>query len=352
MKVSVHGKPLLDVLSGRKPGRRPIWFMRQAGRYLPEYRRLREQAGSFLDLCYQPRLAAEATLQPLRRYDLDAAIVFADILVVPHAMGLKLRFEEGEGPILETVSSKEDVRRLKPLNKTMEVSAVCETLGRVSAELKPEVALIGFCGGPWTVTSYMIEGGSSERKLSKAIALRGEEWFRHLIDRLVEESVEYLSEQVAAGADTVQIFDSWAGDLPDGSRQEFVEKPLAALVGGFRARHPDTPVIVFARGVGGGHTRVQQATDAQAVGIESELAIEWARDALPKNCAVQGNLDPELLLGSEDVARKAARKLAAAMPIDRHVFNLGHGIRPATQPEMLNAVIDAVRLHDAGEATG
>lgn len=349
MKVSVQGKPLLDVLSGRKPSRRPIWFMRQAGRYLPEYRKLREQAGSFLELCYQPRLAAEATLQPLRRYDLDAAIVFSDILVVPHAMGLELRFEEGEGPILETIRSKEDVRRLKPLGNTREVKAVYGTLGRVRAELKDETALIGFCGGPWTVASYMIEGGSSKRELSRAIALRGDEWFRHLIARLVEESSEYLSGQVAAGANVVQIFDSWAGDLPDGSRREFVEKPLAALVRSFRGRHPETPVIVFARGVGSGHTAVQQATGAQGISIESELAIEWARDALPTNCAVQGNLDPEVLLGPEDQARSAAQKLAAAMPMNRHVFNLGHGIRPATQPGMLNAVIDAVRLHDAGK---
>lgn len=326
--------------------------MRQAGRYLPEYRKLREEAGSFLELCYRPELAAEVTLQPLRRYDLDAAIIFADILVVPHAMGLALRFEEGEGPILETVRSTVEVKRLKPLSQSSQVGAVYETIARVSSQLHESVALIGFCGGPWTVASYMIEGGSSNREMSKAVAFRRDEWFRYLIDRLVDESVDYLAGQVEAGAEAVQIFDSWAGDLPENSRKEFVERPLEALVKGFRARHPDIPAIVFARGVGFGHVAIQKATGARGIGIESELAIEWARDALTRVCAVQGNLDPELLLGQEDAVRKAARTLAAAMPMDRHIFNLGHGIRPATQPEMLNAVIDAVRLHDAGQVAG
>jgi len=350
MKVSVHRKPLLDVLGGRAPKRRPIWFMRQAGRYLPEYRKLREQAGSFLKLCYHPDLAAEVTLQPLRRYDVDAAIVFADILVVPHAMGLDLRFEEGEGPILETVRNQEDATRLKAVGNSAQVNAVYETLGRVGSTLEDGIALIGFCGGPWTVASYMIEGGSSNRELSKGIAARGEAWLRYMIDKLIEESVDYLSGQVEAGAEAVQIFDSWAGELPEKNREDFVEKPLAALVSGFRKRHADTPVIVFARGVGHGHAAIERATGAQALGIESELSIEWARDGLKG--AVQGNLDPELLLGPEDVAREAAARLAAVMPMERHIFNLGHGIMPVTRPEMITAVIDAVRLHDACKASG
>ena len=350
MKVSVHGKPLLDVLSGRKPERRPIWFMRQAGRYLPEYRKLRQQAGSFLGLCYRPELAAEVTLQPLRRFDLDAAIVFADILVVPHGMGLELRFEDGEGPVLGTVRSQKDLRKLKPMGASNQANAVYETVSRVKAEITDTVSLIGFCGGPWTVASYMIEGWSSNRQLSKAMAARGEPWFRFLIDRLIEESVDYLSGQVEAGAEAVQIFDSWAGDLQDDNREDFVEKPLAALVAGFRRRCPNIPVIVFARGVGHGHAAIEQATGAQALGIESELQIEWARDGLKG--VVQGNLDPEILLGSEDVTRKAAEKIAAAMPIERHIFNLGHGIRPTTRPKMLSAVIDAVRLYDTNGMAG
>jgi uroporphyrinogen decarboxylase len=348
MKVSGKGKPLLDVLKARSPARRPIWFMRQAGRYLPEYRKLREQAGSFLALCYHPELATEVTLQPLRRYDLDAAIVFSDILVVPHAMGLGLRFEEGEGPVLDRVRDGQDVRALKALGCSDQVRAVYETVARVRSDIGAPVAVIGFCGGPWTVASYMIEGGSSDRQSSKAIALRGDAWFRHLIDKLVDQSVEYLSGQVEAGAEAVQIFDSWAGDLPESSREEFVEKSLAALVHGFRERHPEVPVIVFARGVGHSHKTIQQATGAQAIGVESELSIEWARDELASVCAVQGNLDPEVLLGPEEAARKVAAKLASAMPMDRHIFNLGHGIRPSTRPEMLGAVIDEVRQHDGG----
>ncbi len=352
MKVSGVGKPLLDVLAARKPVRRPVWFMRQAGRYLPEYRKVREQAGSFLELCYQPELAAEVTLQPLRRYDLDAAIVFADILVVPHAMGVGLRFEDGEGPVLDTVRDRQGVKALKALAKSDQARAVYETVARTSSEIDQTVGLIGFCGGPWTVASYMIEGGSSNRELSKAIADRGETWFRYLIDKLVDQSVEYLSGQVEAGAEAVQIFDSWAGDLPESSREEFVEKPLAALVKGLRERHPAVPVIVFARGVGRGHRAIQQATGAQAIGIESELSIEWARDQFAEVCTVQGNLDPEVLLGQEGLARKAVANLVSAMPMDRHIFNLGHGIRPATRPEMLSAVIDEVRQQDAGKIIG
>ncbi len=350
MKVSIHGKPLLDILGGKKPERRPIWFMRQAGRYLPEYRKLREQAGSFLNLCYQPELAAEVTLQPLQRYDLDAAIVFADILVLPHAMGLNLRFEEGEGPVIETVRNQEDARQLQHIGNSRQVNAVYKTLMRVSSALGNDVALIGFCGGPWTVASYMVEGRSSNRELSKQVASRGESWFQYMIDRLIEESVDYLSGQVAAGAEAVQIFDSWAGDLPEENREDFVEKPLAALVNGFRERHPYTPVIVFARGVGHGHAAIEKATGAQALGIESELSIEWARDELKG--VVQGNLDPELLLGPEDVARQVAMGLAAAIPMERHIFNLGHGVRPLTSPEMITAVIDAVRQHDMSKPSG
>ncbi|MGH6854147.1 MAG: uroporphyrinogen decarboxylase [Aestuariivirga sp.] len=348
----VQGKPLLDVLAGKKPDRRPIWFMRQAGRYLPEYRKLRQAAGSFLELCYTSKLAAEVTLQPIRRYDLDAAILFSDILVVPHAMGVALRFVEGEGPVLETVRSKESVRNLKPVHRSDQVRAVYETVARVHATAGGSIALIGFCGGPWTVASYMIEGGSSSRALAKATASGHEPWFIYLIDRLVEASIDYLSGQVEAGAGAVQIFDSWAGDLQDGLREDFIDKPLARLVRGFRELHPAIPVIVFARGVGFGHEAIQEMTKAEAVSIESELPIEWARDTFVGKCAVQGNLDPLLLLGPENAARQAATKLAEAMPADRHIFNLGHGIQPSTRPEMLSAVIDTVRSYDQAKASG
>jgi uroporphyrinogen decarboxylase len=322
--------------------------MRQAGRYLPEYRQVRETAGSFLDLCYRPELACQVSLQPLRRYDLDAAILFADILVVPNAMGLPLRFEEGEGPVLDVVRDMDAVRRLKSVAETPEVRAVCHTVGLVSAELPARVALIGFCGGPWTVASYMIEGRSSDRQLAKLAAFERAEWFVRLIDMLVEESVVYLSAQISAGAEAVQIFDSWAGDLAPGLRADVVEKPLGRLVSMLREKHPGVPVIVFARGVGAGHERIQSSTKAEAIGIESELCLDWAARVFSERCVIQGNLDPVALLGSDEVARREAVAVAAAVSKEKHIFNLGHGIKQGTRPEALSAVIEAVRSYDDG----
>ena len=348
MKVTATGKPLLEVLGGRAPGRRPIWFMRQAGRYLPEYRKVRERAGSFLKLCYTPELACEVTLQPLRRYDLDAAILFADILVVPHAMGLSLRFEDGEGPVLDVVRDASAVERLNAVAGTAQVVSVCETVKLVRAELPPHVGLIGFCGAPWTVASYMIEGKGSDRQHARLAAFERQSWFVQLIDRLVDESADYLSAQIEAGAEAVQIFDSWAGDLPAQLRADVVEKPLGRLVGKLRERHPIMPVIVFARGAGADHGRIQVATGADAMGIEAELSLDWAVQALSGKCAIQGNLDPVALLGSDRLARQEAVAVAKAVPVEKHIFNLGHGIKQGTRPEVLTAVIDAVREYDSG----
>ncbi|MGQ0484694.1 MAG: uroporphyrinogen decarboxylase [Hyphomicrobiales bacterium] len=345
-------KPLLDVLNGRKPERRPIWFMRQAGRYLPEYRDVRQKAGSFLDLCYNPELAAEVTLQPLRRFDLDAAIVFADILVVPHAMGVDLHFEENEGPVLEKIRGVERISRLVPVSGSRQVKAVCETLQRVKEALQPESGLIGFCGAPWTVASYMIEGGSSDRETARLAAYENPEWFSRLIALLIDQSVAYLSEQIKAGADVIQIFDSWAGDLPASLRKNWVDGPLADMTARLREIHPGVPVIVFARGAGAAQPIVAEATKAQAIGIESELAIDWLAERIPGNCAIQGNLDPVALLAKEPVSVSEAVKLAAALPTGRHIFNLGHGIRPQTEPGRLQAVIEAVRTHDREHGDG
>lgn len=348
MTVTATGKPLLEVLGGRVPERRPIWFMRQAGRYLPEYRKVRERAGSFLELCYSPELACEVTLQPLRRYDIDAAILFADILVIPHAMGLALRFEDGEGPVLDVVRDSSAVQRLRPVVATEQVVAVCETVKLARAELPAHVGLIGFCGAPWTVASYMIEGKGSDRQLARLAAFEREDWFVQLIDRLVDESVDYLSAQIMAGAEAVQIFDSWAGDLPPQLRIDVVEKPLGRLVAKLRDRHPSVPVIVFARGAGVDHGRIQATTGADAMGIEAELSLDWAAQELAGKCAIQGNLDPVALLGSDGLARREATTVAKAVPMEKHIFNLGHGIKQGTRPEVLTAVIEAVRAHDSG----
>ena len=252
-------KPLLDVLNNRPPSRRPIWVMRQAGRYLPEYRAVREKAGSFLKLCYNPELAAEVTLQPLKRFDFDAAILFSDILVVPQAMGLGLDFKEGEGPVLETVANGADVQKLRSGGSFIEFEKVWQTVGLVKADLGKDKTLIGFCGAPWTVVSYMIEGGSSDRQRALKVAVESPDWYKALIDKVVEASILYLLGQIKAGAETAQIFDSWAGDLPKSELVRLVVEPVKRIVDGVRAVYPGFPIIVFARGVGGSHVKLDSA---------------------------------------------------------------------------------------------
>ena len=339
-------KPLIDVLNGSAPSRRPVWIMRQAGRYLPEYREVRTKAGSFLGLCYNPVAAAEVTLQPLRRFDLDAAIVFSDILVVPHAMGLALDFVEGEGPILSTVQNGEDVSRLGDVARSWQALRVCETLARVKASLLPGQALIGFCGAPWTVASYMIEGRSSNRAKALELSISRPQWFLDLIDRLVDASIAFLNLQIQAGAEVVQIFDSWAGDIGAAGLDELVKFPIKRIVDGVRSIHPDFPIIVFARGVGGYHQEIASVTGASAVGIENGVRLYDVFKSLPKGVAVQGNLSPELLLAQRDMIEAGVKDVVEGIPIHRHIFNLGHGILPQTDPANLEFLIGAVRKFD------
>lgn len=326
--------------------------MRQAGRYLPEYKAVRSIAGTFLDLCYNPEMAADVTLQPLRRYDLDAAIVFADILVVPHAMGLHLEFKEGEGPLLETVVDAKSVENLRPVTNTWQVEAVCETLRRVSVRLPNGCSLIGFCGAPWTVASYMIEGGSSNRTTAVRIASEMPDWFGRLIEVLIEESVAYLSAQIQAGAEVVQIFDSWAGDLLPPLRERWVDKPIGQMIQKLRAKHGDVPVIVFAKGVGPGHRDIALTSKCEAVGIEAALSMDWACQNLPINCVVQGNLNPAALLGPETAIREQTCAILGSIAFDRHVFNLGHGILPETDPDRVELVVKTVREFDRAQSCG
>jgi uroporphyrinogen decarboxylase len=341
-------KPLIDVLNSRKPSRRPIWIMRQAGRYLSEYREVRAKAGSFLGLCYDPAAAAEVTLQPLRRFDLDAAIVFSDILVVPHAMGLALDFQEGEGPILSTVQNGEDVLRLADIAQSWQVARVCETVARVKAGLSPGKALIGFCGAPWTVASYMIEGRSSNRAKALEFSVMRPQWFLDLINRLVDASISFLNMQIAAGAEVVQIFDSWAGDIGIAGLDEFVKFPIKRIVEGVRSVHPNFPVIVFARGVGGYHREIASATGASAVGVENGVRLYDVFENLPKDVAIQGNLSPELLLGQRDAIEAGVTAVVDGIPMQRHIFNLGHGILPQTDPANVEFLIRSVRKCDRG----
>jgi uroporphyrinogen decarboxylase len=342
--------PLLDVLEARKPLRRPIWLMRQAGRYLPEYRQVRIQAGSFLDLCYAPALAAEVTLQPLKRYDFDAAILFSDILVVPHAMGLDLKFVENEGPQLATVTSAADVAALKMDSKAVQFERVWETVARVRRDLVPSKTLIGFCGAPWTVATYMIEGRGSKRQAALELAAENPPWFSDLMGRLVEVSIGYLIGQIEAGAEAVQIFDSWAGDVPVALRERVVVEPIGAIVRGVRARHPNFPVIVFARGVGDGHAEIAGMTGANAVGVEQGISIANVIRALPDGVAAQGNLEPEILLHPGERLRMAIGSVLDRAPKERHIFNLGHGILQQTNPDSVTELVETVRTFDGANA--
>lgn len=338
---------LLDVLKGRKPTRRPVWFMRQAGRYLPEYRATRGKAGSFLKLCYAPDLAKEVTLQPLRRFDLDAAIVFADILVVPQAMGLGLAFAEGEGPVVEKVGGSDRVKALRPLDEAEEVRLVCETVKAVKAELPRDIALIGFCGAPWTVASYMIGGGGEGgREVARAVAASRPDWFVVLMELVIEASAAYLVRQIDAGADVVQIFDSWAGDLPGYLQETLSGEPIAAIIAKVREQRPGVPVIVFARGAGAGHKRIGEMTGAECLGMETSMRLDWARDNLAAAHAIQGNLDPLLVEAGGKALEEGVEQVARVLPMERHVFNLGHGMRPATPPEHVDQVVKILRKRD------
>jgi uroporphyrinogen decarboxylase len=341
-------KPLLDVVQNRKPFRRPIWVMRQAGRYLPEYRAVRQKAGSFLQLCYNPELACEVTLQPLRRYDFDAAILFSDILVVPQAMGLSLDFREGEGPVLETVGGTDDVKKLRSSGSFEQFSKVWETVGLVKAGLEKEKTLIGFCGGPWTVASYMIEGGSSDRKHALAVALDSPAWYGELIEKVIAASIFYLLGQIRTGAEVVQIFDSWAGDVPVSAQQRLVIEPIRKIVEGVRAIHPDFPIIVFARGVNDQHAVVAKGTAGSAIGVEEDCSLLDVLKTLPVGVAVQGNLSPRALLGSGDDLKAAVTRVLDGIPAARHIFNLGHGITPQVDPAMVEKLVHFVREYDAG----
>ncbi len=344
---SSHGKALIDVLTDGSNTRRPLWFMRQAGRYLEEYRKVRKTAGSFLDLCYNPELAAEVTLQPLKRFDLDAAILFSDILVIPQAMGCDLGFVQNEGPKVSTVRSLREVEELRTEGIVEFLSPVMETVKNVKPELDSHVAFIGFCGAPWTVATYMIEGGtSSDRFLAKKAAFDGEPWFDLLIDKLVTSSIDYLVAQVEAGVEVLQIFDSWASDLPDLQREKYCYEPIAKIVEGIRKRGVNVPVIGFAKGLGAGQLDFCDRISFQAIGVESSLPIDWIARELVDKIVVQGNLDPVLLDTGGKGLRESVRHIVSKLPMNRHIFNLGHGVRQTTNIDHIYQMIDAVREFD------
>jgi len=335
---------LIAALSGKAIDPPPIWLMRQAGRYLPEYREVRAKAGSFLDLCLNPALAADVTLQPLRRFDLDAAIVFSDILIVPYALGQKVEFVEGEGPKLEPVRDGRDLARLDGRAVEGRFAPVYETLARVVPELPDGVPVIGFCGAPWTVATYMVEGGGSKDQAGARLwAYRDPDSFQRLIDLLVETSIAYLLGQVKAGAGVLQIFDSWAGSLPNDEFARWCSYPTRAIVAGVKAAYPDIPIIGFPRGCGASAERYAQETKVDAIGCDTSMPLAYMCETLQSRLTVQGNLDPLLLVAGGIHLERRVKEILDLLSNRPFVFNLGHGILPETPPEHVAKLVELVK---------
>ena len=324
-------KPILEVLSGRAQPTPPVWFMRQAGRYLPEYRALRERAGSFLDLCFTPELAAEVTLQPIRRFGFDAAILFSDILVVPHALGRTVTFEAGEGPRLEPLDDAAKLNALATDADHTVFAPVYETVRRVKHALPPNVALLGFCGAPWTVATYMVAGrGTPDQAPARLMAYREPEGFARMIDILVAVSSRYLVEQLRAGADAVQIFDTWAGVLPPPELARWSITPTQKIIANVRAEIPDAKIIGFPRGAGASLSRYVANVPVNAVSIDWTAEPSFVREHVQRRIAIQGNLDPLALLAGGVALDRAIDEILENFAKGPFIFNLGHGILPET----------------------
>lgn len=337
-------KLFLAALAGHVVPRPPFWLMRQAGRYLPEYRATRAKAGSFLDLCFAPEMAVEVTLQPLRRYHMDAAILFSDILVVPHALGQKLDYLEGEGPKLDPIRSVEEAKRLSRELFHERLAPVYETVRRLAKTLPETTALIGFAGSPWTVACYMVEGGGTKEFAAvKKWAYGDPEGFSALIDLLVDVTAEYLIAQIDAGAEAVQLFDSWAGVLPAAEFRRFVIEPTRLLVARIKARHPNVPVIGFPRGAGLFYEDYATGAGVDALGLDTTVPVIWAARHLQSRLPVQGNLDPIKMVVGGDALRTAATEILEALSSRPFVFNLGHGVVQSTPPEHVAELSELIR---------
>jgi uroporphyrinogen decarboxylase len=338
------GKPLLDVLDGENRRPPPVWLMRQAGRYLPEYRVLRERAGGFLKLCLTPDLAAEVTLQPVRRFGFDAAILFSDILVIPHALGQRVWFIEGEGPRLEPMVDRTGLVRLESKLDPEALMPVYETIAMVRAKLLPTIALIGFCGAPWTVASYMIAGqGTPDQAPARLFAYRDPQGFSRLVDILVESSADYLIRQFHAGVDAVQIFDTWAGILPAEEFQRWCIEPTQRLIGKLRSEIPHAKVIGFPRGIGAGILRYVQNVAVDAVGLDWTTDLDFVRKHIGQRVTVQGNLDPLVLLAGGDALDRAVDQILEVFSDRPFIFNLGHGILPQTPIAHVEQMLARIR---------
>ena len=335
-------KPLLRVLAGESLVPPPIWLMRQAGRYLPEYRAVREKAGGFLELCFTPELACEVSLQPVRRFDFDAAILFSDILVIAYALGRKLRFEDGAGPRLDPLSLQE-IDELESALVLDRLAPIFETVHLIKRQLAANVTLIGFAGAPWTVATYMIEGGGSHEfpRARRWVEDRPDR-LQALLDCLVTATVAYLNAQIEAGAEVVQLFDSWAGALQGSELLRWSLEPMAKIVAELKARHPTTPVILFPRGAGALYDRFADIPGTDAIGLDTTVPADRAR-ALQQRLPVQGNLDPEALVAGEGVLEKAIERTLSSLGHGPLIFNLGHGVLPQTSPDHVDILVRRVR---------
>jgi uroporphyrinogen decarboxylase len=337
-------KPILDVLERQRRIPPPIWLMRQAGRYLPEYRELRKKAGDFLKLCFTPELAAEATLQPVRRFGFDAAILFSDILVIPHAFGQSVRFDAGEGPRLEPIAGSNGLARLKQEVDHSVLAPIYQAIRLVKASLPPGVALLGFCGAPWTVATYMIAGqGTADQEPARLFSYREARTFAALIDMLVEASAGYLIRQLQAGVDAVQIFDTWAGVLPPGEFGRWCIEPTRRIIVGVRDAVPGARVIGFPRGVGTGVLRYVEDVPVDAVGLDWTVDLQFARDYIQQRMPVQGSLDPVVLLAGGAALDRAVDGILEALSERPFIFNLGHGILSQTPIAHVEQMLARVR---------
>ena len=335
-------KPLLAVLRGERRDPPPIWMMRQAGRYLPEYRELRAAKGGFLALVYDSEAAAEITLQPLRRFRLDAAILFSDILIVPFALGQNLTFVAGEGPRLTPPLGGADLADLQPFPARLE--PIYATVARVKEQLDPAKTLIGFAGSPWTVATYMVAGeGSREQAAARQMAYLDPGRFGAIIERVEEMTFDYLSGQIAAGAEAVQLFDSWSGSLSPAQFERWVIGPTARLVARLKERHPRIPVIGFPKGAGGKLGAYVRETRVTALGLDETVDLAWAHKALPRRLPVQGNLDPLALLAGGEALRTGVRRILDALATRPHIFNLGHGIIKETPIAHVEALVEMLK---------
>ncbi len=338
-------KTILRALAGETLPTPPIWMMRQAGRYLPEYRATRAQAGDFLSLCYNSELAAEVTLQPIRRYGFDAAILFADILLLPQALGADLWFVTGEGPRLSTITSQGELEALRPVDEIdATLNPIYETVRILSTELPKETTLIGFAGAPWTVATYMIAGqGTPDQGPAHALKTENRAVFEGLLNVITEGTIHYLSKQIEAGAEVIKIFDSWAGSLSGEDFLKYAVEPAAKITAAIKAKHPNVPVIAFPRGAGEKYTGLHAAIGADCIALDDGVTAEWAAANVQASGCVQGNLASSHMVTGGDTLISETRRICDALAGGPHIFNLGHGITPDADPENVTLMIETVR---------